>query len=276
MPQPSLARLPVSFLKALEADDLTKLDAAWKDLESAGGPELLTDHLATSGGTLTAGVAQWCVKKGARTTLAQEIFGFGFADWMSQAIAHDNVELVSWMIQSQAVGADRRLPLGGPTPLMEALGGRKWDLAEAMIRAGASLNGTDLHGNTALHRAAQAYEVQQAVWLIQQGADPQLENKQGHLASELVPQDKGPQWRPDDVYEWLLACEAASSEDRKVIPRSVQTEALVEKIGLTFEDKPQEELTEDEKTVFQALVDRKIIKPQPALPQAQHRSVRPR
>lgn len=276
MPQTSSARLPVSFINALAAGDLAKMDATWKNLDPTDGPDLLADHLATSGGTLTVGAAQWCVQKGPRTTLAQEIFGFGFADWMSQAIAHDNVELVGWMIQSQAVGADRRLPMGGPTPLMEALGSRKWDLAEAIIQAGASLDGTDLHGNTALHRATQAYEVQQAVWLIQHGANPQIENTQGHLASELVPQEKGPEWRPDDIYEWLLACEASFPEDRKLIPEPVRIEALVEKIGLSFEGKPQQELTEEEKTVFQALVDRNIIKPQPPLPQVQHRSVRPR
>ncbi|KAG2500435.1 hypothetical protein HYH03_002003 [Edaphochlamys debaryana] len=68
----------------------------------------------------------------------------------------------------------------GETPLSAAIDARHYDCADAIIRAGAKLDGADSRGDTLLHKAALRGDEQAVRLLIEGGADCTLRNNVGH------------------------------------------------------------------------------------------------
>jgi ankyrin repeat protein len=64
------------------------------------------------------------------------------------------------------------------TPLAYAVQHDRWDLAELLAGAGASVNVQvgDFDGNTPLHLAAERGDAVRVQWLLSMGADPQMVN----------------------------------------------------------------------------------------------------
>lgn len=258
----SALRLPSTLAAAIQSDQPEKLTQAWEALPAAQRPdvEILSQYVIEQGASLTPAVAEWFVNQGIRLDQVKEAPGRGCFDWLSQAMEKGNQPLVAWLADVQGL-ANRRLPSGGPTPLMEALLDENWGAAETLLANGAQINALTLHGQTALHQAAQGYQMQAMIWLMEHGADPTLEDSFHHLASELIPQDTGKEWRPDDTYAWLTGAEEAEPAQRLVIPSAIKDEALVEKIGLTFTASPPDEWDAEQIRVSEVLIERGILPP---------------
>jgi hypothetical protein len=256
------ASLPSALAVALKNEDLGAMTAALGSLplEPQARIEMLESYTVGAGGALKPAQAQWFVDQGISIIHTAQSQGQGPVDWMSQALAANNAELVGWLAKTQKL-ADRRLPSAGPTPLMEALLDERWPMAEVLLAHGADIDGINLHGQTALHQAAMGYKVNAMVWLMSHGSNPLIEDKFNHLPSELVPQDPGEAWRPDDVYAWLQSAEQINGIDRQIIPQSVINEALVEKLGLSFTNRPPADWTEEERLTASVLVERGLIEP---------------
>jgi hypothetical protein len=264
--------------QALKANNLASAQKVWDALSPEDRQELLpslNDQMAESGGGLTVPMAQWLRTQGVDLSGMFEQRGVGVKDWLSQAIQAKNAELVTWLIQEQGVDPNRPLPNNGPTPLIEALQSSRWGMAEQLLNLGASLSVGNWAEQTPLHVAAANYNVRGMVWLMEHGADPTLRDQHNHCPAELIPQDPGAEWRPDDTYDWLTACEAATSEERKVIPDHIRDEFLVEKIGLKFMGKPEEEWTDEDRRVQRVLIERGVIEaPEPEPPSSRRSLLR--
>lgn len=256
--------LPASLTKALAGLDVPAVNAAWQALPADRRPdaEALGDWLATpAAGKISPALAEWFVSQGAPLIRVTEVPRVGYKDWMSMAIGEANLDLLGWMLTRGGLNPNRHLPSGGPTPLQEAMDMEKWSVGEALLGWGADPNERLTQGQTSLHHAARNYKVEAMIWLVSHGADPALEDMYGHQPCERIPQDVGPEWRPDDVAQWLGEAVDLTEDERRVLPDAVRDEALLEKHGLEFVTKPQSEWSEDEARVAQVLVARELVDP---------------
>lgn len=271
--------LPASLTKALASNDLGKVQQAWTALNEQQRPDghLLGSWLATvPGGKVTPELADWFVNQSADLTLVTEIPRVGYIDWMSMAVGNENQALLAWMAKHPEFNFDRNLPGGGPTALYEAVDLQKWATAQTLLELGADVNGRFGERQTALHRAAKNYKVEAMAWLVTHGADPALEDMYGHQPCEMIPQDPGKEWRPDDIAQWLADAVEMTPEERAVLPTPVQDEVFVEKYGLEFLVKPKEEWSPEETRTAEVLVEREIISPMEEEPSVRPSRPRPR
>lgn len=124
----------------------------------------------------------------------------------------------------------------GTTLLMAALLTEQFDLADQLIARGADVNIQRLEfsggSDTALHLAARQASFQAVIWLIENGADPSIENAERFQPCESIPEldkDSAKEWDLDAMFEALEDYkEARKKGDLFEIPERMREMAFLE------------------------------------------------
>ena len=74
----------------------------------------------------------------------------------------------------------------GWTPLHEACNHGHYNIALALIKAGASINATGLDDDTPLHDAAIFGQMKLVKMLVERGADPTFRNQKGKMPCDVA------------------------------------------------------------------------------------------
>ncbi len=158
--------------------------------------------LARMAGEMKPAVAQVLLDFGA--TLREE---HEKMDPVFVAAQGKNTDLVMFFVEKGLVSPNHTRG-AGITLLMVALRNESYDLADRLLKAGANVNqvtGLLDGGNAAIHYAASEGSFQSVIWLIENGADPTIENDNRKWACEVVPElaDDSQMWNMDAMYETL-------------------------------------------------------------------------
>lgn len=106
----------------------------------------------------------------------------------STVVRHERIDNLIWLHQNGYANLDED-DGNGNTVFMTAVESHRFVGAQALLDLGASINGTNLFNHTALHQAAQTGNGESVKWLIEHRADPNVENFQGVIAEEMVPNE---------------------------------------------------------------------------------------
>jgi hypothetical protein len=256
--------------KALADGDIPAAQARWDALPEPHRPsqEGLNHTLWTMARTLPPTSAAWLVSQGAQPDQVIRDKVRGLSDCVTVAIAGRNFPLLTWLFTEGGVDPNRQLPAVGPTPFIEAIQAGVFDALPALVALGMDTGSSTIQGNTALHWAAHHYKVEACVALVELGVDPRIRNKMGHLACELVPEDRGEAWRPDDMFEFLDGYREHREQGQTTpypIPEAVLDERAVERVGLEFTAKAPSQWTPEEARAARVLSDRGVLNT-PAVP----------
>ena len=108
----------------------------------------------------------------------EQVRGIGAAGYtpLIEAVRAEDKEMLLLLLHAPGIRVDLG-DLGHSTPLAHAVQKNRWDLAELLADAGASVNvQVDSHGSTPLHAAAAQGDVRRVQWLLAQGADREAKN----------------------------------------------------------------------------------------------------
>ncbi|NND91760.1 MAG: hypothetical protein HKN42_12940 [Granulosicoccus sp.] len=129
-------------------------------------------------------VAHWLFERGA------DIHVIGSNGWSAVMIAaaKGHLAMLRWLV---AEGADTQVrDVYRFTAMMRAVENGHLDVASFLLSLpGAQVNARDEYGNTSLHHAVSAVDVQMVELLLAHGADPDLQNRSGHSARDLAADD---------------------------------------------------------------------------------------
>lgn len=176
-------------------------------------------------------------------TVANVLFEFGAdpahtnegMDIIQAALSAKNSTLVLSLLDQGLFHPDHA-ELDGTTLLMAALLAEQFDLADELVQRGADVNMQRPvfpgNGETALHLAARQASFQSVIWLIENGADPTIENVDNHQPSELIPEldkESAHMWDLDVMYEALEDYKQARKEGKNFeIPERLREMAYLE------------------------------------------------
>ncbi len=258
--------LPRQAAIAWEKGDAKAFGDAMESLDpvNRSSPEALSEVLCEKAGELSPDMAAVMVRFGADP---RRLFSVDDAamlvDTLYMAISAANNGMVEWLSAQPDFDPNRRLP-GALTPLAQALLDSHWEIADLLLSHGADPSYAQEFGATPLHVAASMYKVEAILWLIDNGANPGLENGIGNVPCECIPStlDVGKGWNPDVVYEYLEQCRLLAAQGRPSppLPAPVKDELLLEKHGLTVLD-PQAPIPPDERERVKFLLqERNLVK----------------
>lgn len=155
--------------------------------------------------TMTPEVANVLIQAGANIGIVDNKLNYNF---VQKALLAQNHKLVVYALEQDIVSPNFR-EIDGTSLLMIALGARQFDFAEKLLDCKVNIDAQlTLPGqtDTALHQFAQKGDFQSVIWLIENGANPTIENAQKALASELVPAavtNNEDNWNMDSMYDCL-------------------------------------------------------------------------
>ena len=239
--------------KALKEKDLAAAQARWHAMTERQRPSTTetSSLLWVSATVINPEIAQWLVDEGADPHYYQRNAQHMILDVASRAILQGNLELVQWLVTEKGLDVNRQTVPDGPTPIEEALTAKQPLVASWLKEQGADLNHQDMLGNTIFHKAATHLNLEALVWLMENGADPLVENHLREIAEQYIPENGPtipPPYNADEVFETLSAYTHAFKADPQVefqVPESLLDQRAVERVGLLFMDVPKAEWTED-------------------------------
>lgn len=218
-----------SVVKANDAESLRLLLDYQKESEKID-LDILNRVLVAGAPTMTPAVANVLVEFGADP--AHKNDGM---DVIQTALSAKNTPLVLSLLD-QGVFPPDHAESDGTTLLMAALLTEQFDLADEIVQRGADVNlqRPAFPGNseTALHLAARQASFQSVIWLIENGADPSIENLDNHQPSEMIPEldkDSKHLWDLDAMYEALEDYKQARKEGNDFeVPERLREMAYLE------------------------------------------------
>lgn len=149
------------------------------------------------------------------------------------ALLAKNSALLFYFIDQKMVDVDFA-ERGGLTLLMDALQSEQYEVADGLLERGSNINKTSLMmtgGNTALHLAASQGSFQSIIWLIENGADPTVQNTEGKLSCEMIPEmdANSKEWDMDAMFDALEDYRGAFEKGEEFeIPHRLREMAFLE------------------------------------------------
>lgn len=156
-------------------------------------------------------------------------------DVIQAALSARNSDLVLSLLD-QGLFDPNHAESDGTTLLMASLLTEQFDLADQILERGANINqqrpAFPGNADTALHLAARQASFQAVVWLMENGADPSIENVDNLQPSEVIPElskDSDPIWDLDAMFEALEDYKEARKKGQKFeIPERMREMAHLE------------------------------------------------
>ena len=195
-----------SWGAAVKANDCESLQLILSYLQEQKRlkPEELSRALAAGANQMNPDMADLLIGFGA--TLDEKIEG---QDAVQVALSAKNHALVLHFLDQGLVSPDHT-ESDGTTLLMAALLTEQFDLADQLMARGADIDKQRLEfsggADTALHLAARQASFQAIIWLIENGANPSIENAERRQACESIPEldkDSAKEWDLDAMFDAL-------------------------------------------------------------------------
>lgn len=239
--------------QALKNQDLAAAQARWAQMSERERPSTsqVSSLLWTSAVAISPEIGEWLVAEGGDPQARFENKHRQIVDVASRAITSQNIPFLEWLVSTYEIDVNRSVVPGGPQMLEEALIAQKSEVATWLVSMGAKLNTKDMDGNTPLHKAASHFNLEALVWLVQNHADPAVENYRKEFAEQHVPED-GPRFPPpynvQAVYDFISAythAYARGEGEDYPIPEGILDQRAVERVGRLYEGLDPTEWTED-------------------------------
>lgn len=216
-------------IKAEDIESLEKILGYYQEKKKLNHDELSLAMCALAN-QMSPTMADLLLKYGAK--LDQKIEN---QDAVQVALSAKNHALVIHFVDRGVVEPDHTEP-DGTTLLMAALLTEQFDLADQLVARGADVNRQRLEfsggSDTALHLAARQASFQAVIWLMENGADPSIENASRQQPCESIPeldQESAKEWDLDAMFDALEDYKAARNKGEPFeIPERMREMAFLE------------------------------------------------